>query len=367
MTSKALYLHVPFCAHICAYCDFCHWKYSSSLVTKWFEALEKELQASDIPLDLRTIYLGGGTPVSLSEEELDKLLSFLDPYTKEVKEYTIEINPEVMTEEKVIICQNHGINRASIGLQSSDNQLLKLLGRHHRFSQVRECMNLLRKHGIENLSLDLMYSIPSQTLEVWKNSVKDALSLNPTHLSLYSLTIEENTEFGKKQYQSLDSEMEADMYEWMVDYLEHQGFVHYEIANFAKPGYESQHNQVYWNYQDFIGISVGASGKEGHRRYDKTRSFKAYLEQPLERNWIELSEKEEEFEWLMMGLRLKKGVSLLEFQERFQQDFKILFQASIQKHLELGNVLLEGDTLRCSPQGFPILQTILVDFLIELE
>lgn len=363
MTSKALYLHVPFCAHICAYCDFAHVGYCSSLVNQWLEALKIEIEDKKVPENLETIYLGGGTPVSLQEDELEKLLILLDPYCQKIKEYTIEINPEVMTLEKAKICHRHGINRASIGFQSSDKRLLKLMNRQHDYTEVQETIEFLKKVGITNYSLDLLYSLPGQTMELFQKSVNDALALEPKHLSLYSLTIEPNTLFARKGLKSLEADLEADMYEWICAYLPSQGYEHYEISNFAKKGFESRHNQMYWHYEDFIGLSCGASGKENHERYDKSKNLREYLKNPLEYKKIPLGKEDEQFESIMMGLRLKKGIDLLDWKEKYQENMVKYYDKAFQKHLSNGNLVLEGTYVRCTKKGFPILQSILVDFL----
>ncbi|MBF1099746.1 MAG: radical SAM family heme chaperone HemW, partial [Solobacterium sp.] len=244
---KHLYLHVPFCRTICSYCDFCHVGYQETVANQWLDAIKTDIQNRHINENLRTIYIGGGTPTTLSSSQLDQLLCLLDPYAHMVQEYTIEINPETFDEDKAKMLQKHGVNRASIGFQTSDERLLQMMNRHHRLEDVAETMRLLRKYGIDNISLDLMYSLPTQTMESLKKSLQDAIALEPTHLSLYSLTIEPNTVFAKKGYEHLEDDMEADMYEWICKMLPRYGFVQYEISNFAKAGMISQHNCAYWN------------------------------------------------------------------------------------------------------------------------
>lgn len=363
MTSKALYVHVPFCAHICTYCDFTHVIYNDNLVTQWLMALQKEIFYYSLPKNLDTVYLGGGTPVSLKAEYLNKLLCLLDPYCQNVQEYTIEINPEVMNLEKAKICYAHGINRASIGYQSANQKLLHLLGRKHNLNQVAKTIEILNEVGINNISLDIMYSLPGQTMAMLKDTVEKAIILKPNHLSLYSLTIEPNTVFSARGYTALDNDKEADMYDWICSYLPSQGYQQYEIANFAKAGFNSKHNQVYWHYDDFIGLSAGASGKENHCRYDKPKSLKAYLADPCKRYEINLSKYDEMFESIMMGLRLKQGILITAWNNRFQAKLNVTFAQALYKHLRLNNLEIKDGYLRCTKKGYPILQTILVDFL----
>lgn len=360
-----LYLHVPFCHTICAYCDFCHLVYSHENAEKWLDALQQEMRVREISTNLKTIYIGGGTPSCLSAKELERLLKMLDPYAGNVQEYTIEINPETLDEEKAGILAAHHVNRASLGFQSSDPGLLKLMGRHHDLKMLTHTMDLLRKNGIENISLDLMYSLPGQTMAILEQSLQDALSLHPTHLSLYSLTIEENTVFGKKGYRHLDDDTEADMYEFICRILPEYGFHQYEVSNFARDGYESQHNSAYWNYRDFYGVGMGASGKEGLLRYDNTRRLQAYLKNPLERNEIHLSEKDAMFEMLMMGIRFKKGMDLSLFEDTFHHSFQEIYGSRAEPLIEKGLVEYRDDHIRCTDRGYEIMNSILVEFMDE--
>lgn len=358
-----LYLHVPFCRTICAYCDFCHLVYSQKTAEKWLDTLAEEISLKEISPDLRTVYIGGGTPSCLDAFMLNRLLDLLDPYTHHVQEYTMEINPETVDEEKVRIMADHHVSRVSIGFQSSDPSLLKLMGRHHDLKMIADTMNLFRKYGIENISLDLMYSLPFQTMDILKQSVHDAISLKPEHLSLYSLTIEENTVFGKKGYHHLDDDTEADMYEFICHVLPGYGYHQYEVSNFARDGYESVHNSAYWNYRDFYGIGMGASGKEGYLRYDNTRSLNEYLKDPLKRTEIPLTEKEAMFEMLMMGMRFRKGMDLSLFEETFHHDFQEVYGRKAEPLIQKGLVEYSDNHIRCTDQGYEIMNSVLVEFM----
>ncbi len=360
---KSLYLHVPFCKTICYYCDFCHSVYTRKQALLWLETVRKEIALKDISPYLDTIYIGGGTPSALEDDVLDALLELLDPYTHDVKEYTIEVNPETMTKKKVSILKKHGINRISMGLQSSDESLLKMMNRHHDLEDIQRVMGLFREQGITNISLDLMYSLPTQTLEILHKSIEDTIALKPSHISIYSLTIEENSVFGKKGYQALDEEIEADMYELACSMLEKHGYKQYEISNFSLEGKESKHNLAYWHYLDFYGISLGASGKENGIRYDNTTRFKDYVDNPLQREEIILSEEDQIFEHVMMSLRLKEGLNIQDFNQQYAISLVDYYQKPIQMHIKLGNLVIEDDYLKCTSKGYPILNTILCDFL----
>ena len=360
---KYLYLHVPFCRTICSYCDFCHVGYQEIVANQWLDAIKVDIQNRHLNENLRTIYIGGGTPTALSSSQLDQLLRLLDSYARMVQEYTIEINPETFDEDKAKILQKHGVNRASIGFQTSDVRLLQMMNRHHRLEDVAETMRLLRKYGIDNISLDLMYSLPTQTMESLEKSVKDALALDPTHLSLYSLTIEPNTVFAKKGCEQLEDDIEADMYEWICKLLPKYGFVQYEISNFAKAGMISQHNCAYWNYQDFYGIGCGASGLEGSVRYDIPKNVRKYIEDPTIKDTIDLTLQEQMFEAVMMGLRLKEGMHIQLFKERFHTSVLEVYSTQIKKLCSEGKLILEGNRLRCSEEGFEILNSVLLEFM----
>lgn len=359
----SLYLHVPFCKSICAYCDFCHTVYNKDNANKWLDALKKEIQSKDINLNLKTIYIGGGTPSSLDDELLDSVLSLLDSYSSNVLEYTVEVNPETVTQEKVSILKKHGVNRISMGLQSSNINLLKLMNRHHTLEDVRNAMFLFESQGITNISLDLMYSLPTQTIYDWKKSLEDCVSLMPKHISIYSLTIEENSVFGKKGYESLDEDIEADMYVYAISYLESKGYKQYEISNFCLESYESKHNLAYWKYDDFYGISTGASGKENDIRYDNVSNLKRYLGSPLEREEINLTKEDLIFENIMMSLRLKNGFDIEEFNKKYSIDVLEMYTKPIQSNIQKGTLEIKNGYLRCTSNGYPILNTILVDFL----
>ena len=361
--SEYLYVHVPFCAHICSYCDFARTVYLKKNVSLWLEALRKELNGIALRKDLKTIYLGGGTPTCLDEEELDTLLSLLDPYSGNLIEYTAEVNPETLNARKAEILRAHGVNRASVGMQTDDPGLLKLLGRRHTADDVSGCVRLLRSAGINNISLDLMYSLPNQTMKQLETATEYAIGLNPEHLSLYSLTIEENSVFGRKGISALDEETEADMYEWICRKLESEGFHQYEISNFAKDGYESVHNRGYWTYRDFCGISCGAAGKEGLVRYEHSRLLKDYIGDPLSPAQETLSEEEAMFEMVMMNLRLKEGMKLSQFEETFGIPFQRQFANKADRLIRQGLLEEEDGFIRCSSRGFHILNSVLVELM----
>lgn len=362
-----LYLHVPFCESICYYCDFCHVVYNAGMAEKWLDAVSYELEQRHVNRELKTIYIGGGTPTSLSAAELEKLLCLLDPYRAQVSEYTVEVNPGTLDDEKADILKRHGVNRVSIGMQSGNDELLKAIGRKHTFEDVRNCIGILRNAGIGSFSLDIMYGLPGQTMQDLDETLADALSLEPGHLSLYSLTIPENTVFARRGVQPADEDLEADMYEHIVSVLTGKGYEHYEISNFALPGCRSLHNQAYWRYDDFYGIGAGASGKEDHIRYDHPSSLKAYLEDPMRTEDTPLTVNDEMFENLMMSLRMREGLDMRLFQERYGFSFEQVFGAKAKRWIDEKCLIYENQHVRCTEKGMEILNTVLADMMDEVQ
>lgn len=354
-----LYLHVPFCASICHYCDFCHRLYNPVLVKQWLEALKKEIETYNIKACLKTIYIGGGTPSCLSEKELIELLECLKPLINNVEEFSFEANPESLNPDKIKILKQYGVNRISLGVQAIQESLLKLMNRNHSFADVKQVVSWLKKVGIDNISLDLMYSLPGQTLDNFKASLEAVTSLDIKHISIYSLTIEEHSVFGKKGYQPCDDETEADMYQMAIAYLETKGFKQYEIANFAKESCYSKHNMAYWNYNDFYGLSLGASGKLGDYRYDNTKSFKKYFAHDFVEERIDLSHADLMFENIMMALRTKFGLDLSLFERRYHQNFFEVYKKPYEKHID--DFEITDGFLRV--KDLAVLNSLLIDFL----
>lgn len=358
--AEHLYLHVPFCKSICYYCDFCHTAYNAKLADRWLSALEKEFAMRTFSKDLKTIYIGGGTPAALEDEQLEKVLRLLVPYQNSCEEYTIEVNPETVTRSKVQLFRQYGINRISMGLQTSDDNLLSAIGRRHTFADTKQAMHLLKQGGITNISLDIMYGLPDQSMASLRKTVEDAVSLEPEHVSLYSLTIEENTVFGKRGVEPCDSDLEADMYDWIVEALPQYGYDQYEVSNFSHKGFASCHNKAYWYYKDFYGVSAGASGKENHQRYDNTANIMRYLENPLQREEIVLSKEDEAFEMVMMSLRLVEGIDLLQYEEVTGESFAKQYGKKCEKLIQEG-LLEKGDGhIRATKYGMKILNSVLV-------
>lgn len=363
---KSAYVHVPFCKDICSYCDFTRCRYHEGLANQWLCVIEQEIKEKLNGIDLHTLYLGGGTPSALTLTQLTQLLNCLSPYTACIEEYTMEANIESFDNEKIKLARAFGVNRISLGVQSLQPSLLKLIHRHHQREDVFACIERIHQHGIHNISIDMIYGLPSQTMQMWKDDLQDIIKHGCiSHISLYALTIEEHSEFGRKGIVNIDEDIEADMYEYAVDFLKQQGFVHYEISSFAKPGMESRHNLTYWRYDDFIGIGLGASGKQRHVRYDNTKNMQVYFEHGASPQEISLTKEDEMFEMIMMSLRTSKGLNRHLFQKRYGVEIAQRYPQTIQRYLEKGMLCMEEGFLRVNEAGMELLHDILVSFMEE--
>ena len=354
---KHLYIHVPFCKTICYYCDFCHRIYDSKIVDKWLNRLQKEVKESCFE-QYETIYIGGGTPTSLNSDELRRLLELIKPFSKSVIEYTIEVNPESLDLDKILLFKEYGINRISMGVQSSDDKILKSLNRNHSFGLVKQKIQLLKDNGLDNISVDLMYSLPNQTIAILDKAIKDILELDVPHISLYSLTIEDNTVFKAKGYEPLDIDTEADMYELIDKTLKENGYVHYEVSNFCKPGYQSKHNLAYWNYDNYLGLSLAGSSKVENRRWTNTRSFEKYFnDENIKDEDLLLDINDLKFENIMMSLRTIYGLNIEEFNKKYDCDLL----SDYRKGISNPNVYIEDGYLKV--KNLEILNNTLLDFM----
>ena len=365
MACKACYVHVPFCQTICAYCDFTRCGYHKGLADKWLTAVEQEIEEK-LQGSLETLYLGGGTPTALTLPQLEKLLQVLQPYSSTCKEFTIEANVESFSKDKIALCKRYGVNRVSLGVQSLQPSLLKVIERAHSKEDILHVLQDLHEAGIHNISIDLMYGLPTQTMQMWQEDLQEVVSSFPiSHISLYALTIEKNAKFGRNQVQPADAGLEADMYEYAIDFLTSHGFVQYEISSFAKDGKESMHNKMYWTYEDFYGIGCGASGKQHHIRYDNTKSLQTYLTTGSSPTQTPLSKEEEMFELLMMNLRLRKGMSLQHFYDMFHVDFTQYYAKPLQRMLDQNMLAITEGYVYASEKGYPLLHEILMEFMDE--
>jgi putative oxygen-independent coproporphyrinogen III oxidase len=357
--STSAYIHIPFCEHICYYCDFNKVFLEGQPVDEYIEALLKEarLALRQNPVEkMATLYVGGGTPTSLTASQLERLLSGLReilPYNN--GEFTVEANPGDLTTDKLDVMKNYGVNRLSMGVQTFDDRLLKKIGRKHTAQDVYDTIQLLEEKDFSNVTIDLIYALPGQSLESFRDTVTRALALDLPHYALYSLILENQTMFmnwvrrGKMHLP--EQELEAQMYAETIDAMEKAGRKQYEISNFAKPGFESQHNLVYWNNQNYFGLGAGASGYLGNRRYKNRGPIQHYLKSlkndqlPVLEEEI-LTQKAQIEEEMFLGLRKILGVDKTVFENRFGFSMMDVYGDVIEK-LKQQKLITETDSRVC--------------------
>lgn len=356
---NSLYIHIPFCQSICTYCDFCKMYYDENQANKYLIALEKEIDSIYQNDLLKTIYIGGGTPSCLNIKQIEKLLSITDKLNLSNKyEFTFESNIEHISKELLEILKKHKVNRLSIGIESFNDKMLKLLGRSYSSEIIKRRIELAKEY-FSNINIDLIYGINGQTLNDLKNELDKFFELNIPHISIYSLILEENTILKVNDYQEINEELNRKMYDYIVSFLEKKGYNHYEISNFSKIGYESKHNLTYWNNDKYYGFGLGASGYINNQRYTNTRSLTKYLNEEYiyEKDFITRQIDMENY--MILGLRKTKGISISEFKKRYDKEIEDVFDTmKLQK--EEDNYFIKKDDLYIS-------NYILKDFISLLE
>ena len=327
---EALYIHIPFCTNKCHYCDFTSYILKGQPVDAYLDALEVEMERTikEWPTDtIKTVFVGGGTPTVLTPPQMTRFLTSVRkwfPLADDV-EFSMEANPGTTDEEKLKAMIDGGVNRLSFGVQSFDNELLKRIGRIHEVDDVYRSLELARKVGFTNMSIDLMFGLPGQTVELLEDSVQKALALDLPHYSLYSLKIEENTLFHKlyesNQLVLPPEDDEYNMYLLLMDRIKSAGYKHYEISNFAKPGFESKHNSTYWRNEDYYGLGTGAHGYVGRKRHMNIKGVQPYIEATKTKlprlDEFEVTADEAKEDYMMVGLRLLDGVSSTRYRTQF--------------------------------------------------
>lgn len=362
-----LYVHIPFCKAKCAYCDFYSLSGQDTQMDSYCSALAHHLeevapQASSHLVD--TVYFGGGTPSYLGAKRLCKLLSVIHKHYRLAPqaEITLEANPDSACDKRALKkLHRAGFNRISLGLQSTDDEMLQTIGRVHTWEQAQQAVENARKAGFKNLSLDLIYGLPGQTMSQWEKTLSDAVTLHPDHLSCYGLKLEEGTPLYERRdtLSFPDDSLQADMYLYAVEFLKHCGFEQYEISNFAQPGFRSRHNLKYWMLQEYAGFGPGAYSDFGNVRYGYTRDLSRYCNGELilqESETVDNDEREREY--LMLRLRTVQGISPTEFESRFRRRFEPLRTLLEQCR---DNGLAESDELgwHLTPKGFLVSNQII--------
>lgn len=329
---KSLYIHIPFCDCICSYCDFA--KVLSNTFSKkdYISKLIDEFYSLNIPFDsLETIYIGGGTPSSLSIEEIKPLLEILSTNFPSVIECTIEANPETITREKILFYKKHNINRISLGVESLNNKILKYLNRTHTNEKVKEVISILKEEEFRNYNLDFIYGMKGMATEDIDEEIAFIKNSDCKHVSFYSLQIEEGTILNNNGEKTQSDEELRNKYDYIKKSLKNIGMNRYEISNFSYPGFESKHNITYWKDNEYYAIGLSSSGYINKTRYTNTKSMTKYMNGIFNRSIESINKNDEEFEFLMLNLRLVSGFRLETFKERFNKDFLLSYKENIKK------------------------------------
>ncbi len=355
----SVYIHIPFCKSICSYCDFCKVLYKKEWAVLYLKCLKKEILDRYMGEDIKTIYIGGGTPSALSLKEIEYLLNLTNYFKKDkLEEFTFECNIEDLTEELLLLLKRYNVNRLSIGIESFDEENLLLMKRYNTFNDSLEKINLARKIGFNNINLDLIYALPKEKLKTLKNDLKLLIKLKPEHISTYSLIIEDNTYLSYKKCKQIDDVLDAKMYDYICKFLEKNNYEHYEISNFAKKGYQSVHNLVYWHNEEYYGFGCGASGYIAGVRYDNTRSLSNYLKGEYKDNDNLLSTEDiMEYE-VILGLRLLKGINLESFYQKY--NVKLEDKFPIKPLIKNGNLILKEGKVFINPKYIYVMNEILL-------
>lgn len=373
-----LYIHVPFCAQKCNYCDFNSYKKEEkNQKTDYLISIRKEMELYKEEFkskEFTSVFLGGGTPSILTPEELTTLMENIYSNFNIGKdaEITMECNPGTLDKVKLKAIKSLGINRLSMGLQVTQDHHLKYIGRIHTYEQFEKNYKDAIEVGINNINVDLMYSLPNQSFDEWKETLNKIINLNPSHISAYSLILEEGTKFYdmylNKEFELNDEEVDINIYNYTIDTLCKNGYHQYEISNYSKEGYECKHNIVYWQCDNYLGLGPGASGYINNYRYSNICDIKGYnkcLEydkRPIEEKNI-LSKKDEMEEFIFMGLRMNKGINLDEFYKRFNIDFKHRYNDILGKLKNLNLIIEQNNNIILTQRGREISNTVFVEFI----
>lgn len=381
-----IYVHIPFCKQKCYYCDFVSFSNKEGYIEKYVETVKREIDSYDLSkYNITTIYIGGGTPSRIPSEKIQEILEKIKQKISKNQtrwediEITIELNPGTVDEEKIKKYKEIGINRLSIGLQSTNNKLLKEIGRIHTFEDFKKTYNLVKKVGFENINVDLMIGLPNQTISDVKESLNEIIKLNPTHVSIYSLIVEENTKMeqliNNKELQLLDEELERQMYWYVKNTLELSGYNHYEISNFAKKGKESKHNLNCWEQKEYIGLGLAAYSYINGVRYGNTSNIEEYINvqdffnrSELEASGIRIVDEvqtleDKRKEYMLLGLRKIEGVSIQKFKEKFIENPIFLFRKELEKLVNEELIAIDGDCIRLTNKGLDLANIVWEEFV----
>ncbi len=374
MEVKSAYIHIPFCVRICTYCDFNKYFIQNQPVDQYLDCLIEEMEQSDVR-QLETVFVGGGTPTALNYDQLKKLLVAITRIFKIKGEFSFEANPDELTIEKVQLLKDFGVNRLSMGVQTFNPELLEILGRTHKTEDIYQSVANARQVGIPSISLDLMYHLPHQTIEDFKDSLEKALALDIDHISSYGLILEPKTKFynmyRKGQLKVPNEDVGEEMYEYLLERMEQSDMHQYEISNFGKDGHESEHNKVYWKNEGYYGFGAGASGYVNGERYNNVNPVNHYIkkiqnkERPiLDSTFPTLSEQMEEE--MFLGLRMNQGVNKSRFQQKFNTSIDNIFGTVINDLIERELIIEQEGYISMTERGKVIGNVVFESFLLNV-
>ena len=362
MNDVSIYIHIPFCKSICSYCDFCKLLYNEKWIDLYLDSLEKEIKSYNISSKVKTLYIGGGTPSSLSEKCLEKLFNIINKFNF-IKnyEFTFECNINDINSNLLNILKKGKVNRLSIGIESFDKNNLKLLNRSCDYIDVKNKITLCKKFGFNNINVDLIYAVPNENEEILLNDLNLLTSLDITHISTYSLMIEENTVLYINNIKPIKEKLDYKMYKIICKFLKEKGFKHYEISNFAKEGYESKHNLVYWNNEHYYGFGLGASGYISNIRYNNTRNLNEYFNRKYLLN-KEIITNEDNLKYgLILGLRKINGINVNNFNEKYHTN--LLENEKLKKLIKNKELIYENNYLFINKKYIYVQNEILIKLI----
>ena len=381
MKELGIYIHIPFCKQKCYYCDFISYANSEKKVEEYIKALKREIKEESKNINkeeyiINTIYIGGGTPSFIEEKYISEIVyEIKENYNIEKEaEITIELNPGTVNEEKLKEYKKIGINRLSIGLQSTKNELLKEIGRIHTYEEFLNCYNLAKKVQFKNINVDLMLGLPNQTLENVEESLKEVIKLEPQHISFYSLIVEENTPIEKMLKQGKlslpNEELERKMYWNAKKILEEKKYIHYEISNFAKEGYESKHNLNCWNQKEYLGFGVASHSYFKNKRYCNTNCIEEYCKNINEENMNKnrticemQTEEEKKKEYMLLGLRKIEGIDIQEFKNKFIENPIYKFHKELEKLVNEDLIEIDLNQIKLTNKGLDFANLVWEEFV----
>lgn len=362
---KSLYIHIPFCKQKCFYCDFNSYSGKDNLIQTYIEAVKKEIASyfdGKDKLEVSTVYFGGGTPSVIPAKYIKEIMDMVECKG----EVTLELNPGTITKEKLETYKQAGINRLSIGLQTTQDEILKRIGRIHNLTDFENAYNMAREEGFDNISVDLMFGLPSQKLKDVDESIDYIIKINPEHISCYSLIVhEELASKNPNAFTNLpDDEEERKMYHLICDKFKDAGYIQYEISNFAKPGFDSKHNLCYWNQDEYIGVGAGASSYINNVRFKNVDSIEEYIKgNSIHQIEEEQNEESKLREYMILQLRLLDGVSVEKVNEKFHVDVMCHFENQIKKMQDLGLLKVENGRIFLTEKGLDLANIVWEEFI----